>query len=58
MEAIHNSGHSGRIELGMDVAASEFYDAKTNTYDLSQKTGKGDRIMSPDALLDIFDKLS
>ena len=35
MEAIQNSGHAGRIEIGLDVAASEFYDAKNNTYNLS-----------------------
>ena len=27
MEAIHNSGHEGRIDIGLDVAASEFFDA-------------------------------
>ena len=58
MEAIQNSGHAGRIDIGLDVAASEFYDAKANTYNLSQKTGANDRIISPDALLDIYDKLS
>ena len=58
MEAIHNSGHSGKIDIGLDVAASEFYDAKANTYNLSQKTGKNDRIMSPDELLGIYDNLS
>lgn len=35
MEAIQNSGHAGRIDIGLDVAASEFYDAKANTYNLS-----------------------
>jgi len=58
MEAIQNSGHAGKIDIGLDVAASEFYDAKANTYNLSQKTGKNDRIMSPDELLGIYDKLS
>ena len=58
MEAIENSGHLGKIDIGLDVAASEFYDAKANTYNLSQKTGVNDRVMSPDALLDIFDDLS
>lgn len=53
-EAIHNSGHEGKIMIGLDVAASEFYDAEANTYNLSAKTGKNDRIMSPDALLDIY----
>jgi enolase len=28
MEAIIKSGHEGKIELGMDVAASEFYRAE------------------------------
>jgi len=35
MEAIHNSGHEGKIKIGLDVAASEFYDAEANTYNLS-----------------------
>lgn len=58
MEAIENSGHAGKIDIGLDVAASEFYDAKANTYNLSQKTGKNDRVISPDELLAIYDKLS
>jgi enolase len=58
MEAIQNSGHAGRIDIGLDVAASEFYDMKTNMYNLSQKTGADDRIITPDALLDIYDNLS
>ena len=58
MEAIENSGHAGKIDIGLDVAASEFYDAKANTYNLSQKTGKNDRIISPDELLAIYDRLS
>ena len=58
MEAIENSGHLGKVMIGLDVAASEFYDPKANTYNLSQKTGKNDRIMSPDELLGIYDKLS
>jgi enolase len=57
-EAIANSGHAGRIDIGLDVAASEFYDAKNNTYNLSQKVGTTDRLMSPDALLDIYDNLA
>ena len=42
----------------MDPAASEFYDAKTNTYNLSKKTGKNDRIMSSDDLLAIYERLT
>jgi len=57
-EAIQNSGHEGRIDIGLDVAASEFYDMKANTYNLSQKVDSKEREMSPDALLDIYDNLS
>lgn len=53
-EAIRNAGHWGRVDIGLDVAASEFYDAKANTYNLSQKTGKNDRILTPDQLLDLY----
>jgi len=37
MEAIEKSGHKAKIKLGTDVAASEFYDAKTKLYDLDFK---------------------
>jgi len=57
MEAIQNSGHAGRIDIGLDVAASEFYDAKANKYNLSQKTGKNDRIMTPDELLNVYENI-
>ena len=58
MEAIEKCGHTGKIDIGMDPAASEFYDAKTNTYNLSKKTGKNDRIMSSDDLLAIYERLT
>jgi enolase len=48
MEALHNSGHEGKVDIGLDVAASEFYDAEKKTYNFSQKTGKNDRILSQD----------
>ena len=34
-EALHNSGHEGKIDIGLDVAASEFYNAETKTYNFS-----------------------
>lgn len=34
-EAIHNSGHEGKIDIGLDVAASEFFDANAKTYNFS-----------------------
>ena len=40
MEAIHKSGHSGKIHLAMDVAASEFY--IDHKYDLDFKNTNND----------------
>merc|ERR1719309_920821 len=40
-EAISKAGYTGKIEIGMDVAASEFYKC-SNTYDLDFKTENND----------------
>merc|ERR1719402_504941 len=40
-EAIEKAGYTGKIEIGMDVAASEFYKGE-NTYDLDFKTDGND----------------
>lgn len=45
-EAIANSGHAGKVDIGLDVAASEFFDPEKKTYNFSQKTGKNDRILT------------
>lgn len=45
-EALHLSGHEGKVDIGLDVAASEFFDADKKTYNFSQKTGKNDRILT------------
>merc|ERR1719463_903312 len=37
MEAIEKAGHKDKVKLGTDVAASEFYEAGTNTYNLDFK---------------------
>ena len=58
MEAIQKAGHSGKIDIGLDVAASEFFDSKTGNYNLSQKLGKTDRIMTPDQLTDLYANLA
>lgn len=42
MEAIQKAGHNGKITLGMDVAASEFYRAEDSKYDLDFKTPNND----------------
>jgi len=46
MDAIEKSGHKDKIVLATDVAASEFYDAKTKKYDLDFKNPQG----SPDTM--------
>lgn len=58
MEAIRDAGHEGKIDIGLDVAASEFYDSKTHKYNMSQKSGQNDRILTPDQLIDLYEKLS
>jgi enolase len=57
MEALQNSGHAGKIDIGLDVAASEFYDPKNKTYNFSQKTGKNDRILSQDKTIELYKNL-
>jgi len=37
MDAIKKSGHEGKVKIGTDVAASEFYSAETKKYDLDFK---------------------
>ena len=42
MEAIQKAGHTGKVKIGMDVAASEFYKSEENKYDLDFKTANND----------------
>lgn len=57
MEALHISGHEGKVDIGLDVAASEFYNPKDKTYNFSQKTGKNDRILDMDATIELYKNL-
>jgi enolase len=54
MDAIEKAGHTGKIVLGMDVAASEFWVPEKNVYDLDFKTEGADKdasaILSGDEL--------
>jgi len=50
MEAIEKAGHQGKVELGMDVAASEFWNAEKKTYDLDFKTANNDGSKCRDAV--------
>lgn len=56
-EAIENSGHAGRIDIGLDVAAAEFYDNENKTYNFSQKTGLNDRIYTQDETIALYTAL-
>mmetsp|Transcript_8494 Transcript_8494/g.12551 ORF Transcript_8494/g.12551 Transcript_8494/m.12551 type:complete len:442 (+) Transcript_8494:20-1345(+) len=42
MEAIEKAGHTGKVKLAMDVAASEFYRSEENKYDLDFKSPNND----------------
>lgn len=52
--AIEKAGYTGRFEIGMDVAASEFY--KNGKYDLDFKNPNSDpsTYLSPDKLADLY----
>eukprot|EP00922_Rhytidocystis_sp_ex-Travisia-forbesii_P017103 GHVS01025512.1.p1 GENE.GHVS01025512.1~~GHVS01025512.1.p1 ORF type:complete len:449 (+),score=61.08 GHVS01025512.1:120-1466(+) len=56
MEAIKLAGHDGKIKLGMDVAASEFYIAADKTYDLDFKTKNNDKsnVKTGEQLKDLY----
>ena len=53
-EAIERAGYTGRVQIGMDVAASEFF--KEGRYDLDFKNPASDRAawISSDELADIY----
>jgi enolase len=54
MEAIEKAGHKDKVNIGMDVAASEFYEK--GTYDLNFKTpnNDGSQKLSGDKLADVY----
>ena len=37
VKAIEKGGYTGRIKIGIDAAASEFFNEKENKYDLNNK---------------------
>lgn len=37
VKAIEKAGYTGKVKIGMDVAASEFYDENEKKYDLNNK---------------------
>jgi enolase len=53
-DAIHNAGYDGKIDIGMDVAASEFH--KNGKYDLDFKNPKSDpnTYLAPEKLAELY----
>lgn len=56
MEAITISGHLGKIEIGLDVAASEFY-TEDKKYDVSKKLGDSSRVYNEDQMIDLYEDM-
>ena len=55
-QAIAKAGYTGKVHIGMDVAASEFYDSKDGHYNLDFKSSEPNAALkvSPDGLADIY----
>jgi len=55
-EAIEKAGYTGKVIIGMDVAASEFYKENKKMYDLDFKNPKEDdaRLITGDQLADLY----
>merc|ERR1712078_633488 len=45
VSAIKSAGYEGKVKIGTDVAASEFFDGKSKTYDLDFKNPSGNSQM-------------
>jgi len=58
-EAIKNAGHEGKIDIGLDCAAAEFYLEKGNKYDLDFKNphNDGSRVLSAEQLVEFYTDL-
>ncbi|MCO5590338.1 hypothetical protein L7F22_044307 [Adiantum nelumboides] len=54
--AIEKAGYTGKVVIGMDVAASEFYSEKEKKYDLNfkEENNDGTQKVSGDQLIDLY----
>ncbi|KAG8074263.1 hypothetical protein GUJ93_ZPchr0006g44271 [Zizania palustris] len=54
--AIEKAGYTGKVVIGMDVAASEFYSEKDQTYDLNfkEENNDGSQKISGDSLKNVY----
>lgn len=61
MEAIKQAGYEGRVEIAMDVAASEFFVPASGNYDLdfkSQGGGRPSSVLSATALTQLYTQIT
>lgn len=52
--AIEKAGYTGKVQIGMDVAASEFYENGNYNLDFKNKDGNKDSVVTSDALGEIY----
>lgn len=57
--AIEKAGYTGKVKIGMDVAASEFYDEKTGNYnlDFKSKNPAPESIITPAQLSAVYTEM-
>ena len=58
MKAIEAAGHTGKVKLATDIAASDFYAEKDKLYDMGKKTGATDKKITSDKLMDFIETLA
>jgi len=52
--SIEKAGYTGKIDIGMDVAASEFHKDKNYDLDFKTKNNDGSKVISPKELADLY----
>lgn len=55
--AIEKAGYTGRVQIGMDVAASEFYENGNYNLDFKSKQPDPSLVVTPDALAAIYKEM-
>jgi len=55
--AIEKAGYTGKVQIGMDVAASEFYAEGNYNLDFKSKQPNPEAIITPDALANIYKEM-
>lgn len=56
MKAIDKAGHSGKVKIATDIAASDFYLDKEKLYNLGKKTGELDKKITGVAMQELIEK--